>query len=323
MSVEKPRRQLSRREILYLLGGGGLVVLGAALGLNELAKRDDEAADTDASSPETFADQPTLDLDFRHLPDGSPIDTSVFGYEDGNTVADYNEEAQTYTGRPENIRIEGGALVIQGHKERLNDREYTSGRLFTKGRYDFLYGKIEVEAKMPKGTGTVPAIWLRTSDTPYTDGATAEERAAAHFHIKNGEIDIVEGMGAYQGKALSTVHTHASKVAGDNPHGVQIDVPDMYDQFHTYGVEWAPNSVTFLLDGQPYHQVLKTSDDTDIWPFNHHFHLVLNLALGGEWARGVADRMNLPFENGIDDSMEEFWKMYIRAIRYYPLNPTA
>lgn len=315
---ENGRRRISRREMLYILFGAGATALAAAAGL-EVVRRNSESEQTEGE----FTDAPSLDVDFSQMADGEPLDPALWSFEEGNTVADYNAEAQTYTSRPENVRVENGALVIQARREQLNGREYTSARINMKRKHDIMYGKLEVEARLPKGVGAWPAIWLRTSDTPYTDGATEAQRSERNFHIKNGEIDIAEAQGAREGLVFSTVHTRESKDAGGNPHGVQLQVPDMYDSFHTYGVEWTETRITFTLDGQPYHTIEKQSDDTDSWPFNHHFHLVINLALGGNWAMDLKNRLQLPFENAVDDSMEEFWKLYVRSVRYYPLKNAA
>lgn len=71
-----------------------------------------------------------------------------------------NNELQFYTNQPENAYVSKGNLVIETKKERYQSRNYTSARLLTKNKAAWAYGKFEIKAKLPKGVGTWPAIWL-------------------------------------------------------------------------------------------------------------------------------------------------------------------
>lgn len=264
-----------------------------------------------------FAENPTWSIDFSTFANNETLNPQIWNFEEGNTVAGYNKEEQTYTSRPENVRVEDGALVIQARKEDLNDRHYTSARINTKGNMDMTYGKLVVNAKLPQGIGTWPAIWLRTSEFPYTTGATEEEKKQPHFTQRNGEIDIMEAQGARPGLVFSNAHSLNSLRSGDMPHQVTVEEPTMYSDFHAYGVEWTPDSIRFTNDGEVVKTIQKDSDNPDDWPFDHGFHLVMNLAIGGEWAESLKKRLNLP--DSVDDSHEADWKLYIKNINYYPL----
>ena len=106
----------------------------------------------DSSQPWTY--------NFSNLPDG-PLNRREWNFQEGNAIADYNREEQTYTSRMQNIRIENGALVIEAKVEELNGKKYSSARIDTHGIFDFQYGTLEVEAILPEGVGTWPAAWQR------------------------------------------------------------------------------------------------------------------------------------------------------------------
>ena len=198
----------------------------------------------------------------------------------------------------ENIRVENGALVLQAL--RTEEGEYTSARIYTNGILDFQYGEVVVEAKLPQGAGTWPAIWLRTEEST------------------SSSIAIMEAQGARPNLIFGNVHNVVTADTGDNPFVGQLEILDLYTEFHAYGVEWEPDVIRFTLDGNVYHQVDRFSEQAGVWPFDQKFHLVINLAMGGDWSESLSQRLSLGFENGIDNSQEENWKFYIRSIRYYP-----
>jgi beta-glucanase (GH16 family) len=95
---------------------------------------------------EDFSAQKQLNLDHW------VIDTGDHG--GGN-----NAEAQYYTPGDHNLFFEDGALVFEGRKEKYLNRDYTSAKIWTKGKLAWQYGRFEIIAKLPSGKGTWPAIW--------------------------------------------------------------------------------------------------------------------------------------------------------------------
>lgn len=203
-----------------------------------------------------------------------------------------NNELQNYTSDSENAFVVNGVLTIKAIK---NGEKWTSARLVSKNKRDFLYGRIEVSAKLPLGVGTWPAIWMLPTDWSY--GGWPE----------SGEIDIMEHVGYEPGVVHGTVHTKAYNHKIGTQVGDTILVPDFAEKFHVYAIEWDSTKIDFFVDDQKYFTFENDhKDDFLTWPFNKRFHLILNIAIGGDWG-GV---------QGIDPAMEEA-TMKVDYVRVY------
>jgi beta-glucanase (GH16 family) len=219
--------------------------------------------------------------EFNHA--GTP-DSTKWTYELGDNCPDLcgwgNNEAQFYTRDPENVRVENGRLIIEARKNSVGGRAYTSGRLVTKMKGDWRYGRIEVKAKLPSGKGTWPAIWMLSTDWKY--GGWPE----------SGEIDIMEHVGYDPGVIHGTIHTQFYNQVQDPQKGNKIVISDTHEEFHVYAIHWTADKIEFFVDDKRYHVVNKGVDDTFTkWPFDQRFHLILNVAVGGNWggAKGIDD----------------------------------
>jgi len=178
-----------------------------------------------------------------------------------------NNELEFYTmARRENARVENGNLVIEARKEAFNGSQYTSARLVTKGKADWKYGKFEIRAKLPKGLGTWPAIWMLGSTNPMK-------------WPDDGEIDIMEEVGFD--------HVIGTQKTAITP------LPDCSDGFHVYGLEWDEKNIDISIDGKSYFHFVNENYGYSKWPFNQRMHLLLNLAIGGNWGgqKGVDDQI--------------------------------
>lgn len=222
---------------------------------------------------------------------GAP-DPATWDYEEGFLR---NEESQYYTrGRRENARVEGGALVIEARKERFATGEYTSASLVTRGRREITYGRVEVRAKLPRGRGMWPAIWMLGADI----GTVGWPRC--------GEIDVMEHVGFEPGRVYGTVHTEAYNHVKGTQRGGQVDVGDLYDTFHVYAVEWRPERIDFSVDGRAYFSFAKEPGGPTVWPFDRPHDLILNVAIGGSWGG----------QQGVDDSAFP-QRMVVDYVRVY------
>jgi len=219
------------------------------------------------------------EFDYEGLPD--PV---KWGYDTGGHGWG-NNELQYYT-NDGNARVEGGRLIIEGRAEEMGGREYTSARLVTRNKGDWLYGKIEVSAKIPSGLGTWPAIWMLPTDWVY--GGWPD----------SGEIDIMEHVGFDQNNIHASVHTkafHHSINTHKSNGGVRIS--GVSDEFKVYSIEWLPDRIFFFIDGEQVYEYDPSRYVTEVnythWPYDKRFHLLINIALGGNWggARGFDNDM--------------------------------
>jgi beta-glucanase (GH16 family) len=231
------------------------------------------------------------EFDYTGLPD-----TGIWNYDVGGHGWG-NRERQYYTAsRAENARVENGLLIIEARKEKMDTNRYSSARLVSKGKKDCLYGRFEIRAKLPKGLGTWPAIWMLATQQTYGDS----------YWPHNGEIDIMEHVGYNHG------FIHASTHSLKYYHGIgtqrtdTVFSKDVSEAFHNYALEWVPDTVRVYFDDRLYFTSVNDGTGWEAWPFDKPFYLILNIAVGGAWG-GL---------KGIDDSI---WpqRMEVDYVRVY------
>ena len=193
----------------------------------------------------------------------------------------------------QNVEIADGNLILTARSASglSQGRTYTSGRVQSRGKGDFTYGKFEARIKLPGGQGSWPAFWMLPTPSDGSSGGDYGTWAAS------GEIDIMEAvnLGATApGCAAPCQDIHGTlHFGGQWPNNAQTPsgsstLTDI-DAFHTYAIEWYPDEMRWFLDGQQYH-----SRNQNEWysqgapndpnaPFDRDFHLILNLAVGGNW----------------------------------------
>lgn len=252
--------------------------------------------------------------DFSVMPDG-PLNPEGWNFVTGTEVPGYNQEEQTYTNRPENVRIEKGALVIQARNEKLDNREFTSARIHTQNHFAFKHGTLEVTAMLPRGVGTWPAAWLMPNAPVYDSQEHGIPQGHRYEFMMNGEIDFLEAIGSIENENIPQAHSFNQRTSGEEIYTPGI-INDAYGAFHTYGVIKKPGSVEFTLDGQVFASRTQDSDDPRWWPFEQDYYLILNLAMGGQWAGKEKDYFP---PHGIDTSMSDQWQFRIQKISYTPL----
>ncbi len=195
-----------------------------------------------------------------------------------------NNEDQYYTDHLENVYVKDGMLHIVGLKEEYEHRHYTSGKLVTYKKQHIKYGKLEVEAKLPAGNGTWPAIWLLGENIKRVGWPLC------------GEIDVMEHVGKNHGHVHFSLHSDTYNHKLCNHPTYVIENQRVTDEFHTYGIEWQEQQITFTFDHEKVITFKKEIGDTDReWPFDQPFYLILNLAIGGNWG-GVIDDTIFPVE---------------------------
>jgi beta-glucanase (GH16 family) len=205
------------------------------------------------------------EFDYTGLPDSTKWSYQVGGGGWGNNELQYYTEK-----RLENARVADGVLTIEARLESYQSRNYTSARLISKGNGDWLYGRIEVRAKLPSGRGTWPAIWMMPSESAYGEWPNS------------GEIDIMEHVGYDPNVVHATIHTDLYNGAEGTQKGSAVTVPDAFTAFHLYAVEWSPDRLDFYVDNTKYFSYYSSSD-YQAWPFDKKFYLIMNIAVGGNW----------------------------------------
>lgn len=234
-------------------------------------------------------------------------DSTKWNYEEG---FERNQELQYYTkARKENVRIEGGFLVIEAHKEKIENprfhtdstrwqytrefAEYTSGSINTHGKASFKYGRLEARIQVPHGSGVWPAFW------------TVGEK---YHWPKSGEIDILEYFGGERPNRIeSNMHYEIESKHNSRQGVVQMQGPP--EGFHTYAIEWFKDRIDFYFDDNRYWSfAIDLANDGDFNAFRNPQYLLLNFALGGVPAAGSVDESLLP---------QKFFVDYVRVYKLY------
>lgn len=254
--------------------------------------------------------------------DGEAIDADKWHFEE-NCVGGGNNELQCYTARPENAYVADGYLNIVAREEtyrgpgRWDDdpaydpgdtsvqRDYTSARLRSKGKGDFTYGRVEIRAKLPQGQGIWPALWMLPTESVYGGWP------------RSGEIDILEAINS-NGTGGNEIHgtLHYGSAWPDNRYSGTSYEPStrVWEDFHTYAVEWSEGEIHWFVDET--HYATQTSAGWFTYyegapgegfvfgqgaaPFDQAFHLIMNLAVGGNWPGAPDESTEFPQSLQVD-----------------------
>ena len=172
---------------------------------------------------------------------------------------------------------------------------YTSGRVTTQNKHDFTYGLFVARAKVPAGKGYLPAFWMMPTD---------EQRYGQWPRC--GEIDIMEVLGSETSTTYGTIHYGIPHKQNQG----SFRIPDeggFAADFHEFALEWLPEELIWYVDGKEIYR-------TDEWysalegqekrpypaPFDQPFHVILNLAVGGNWVGYPEDSSFISSDYEID-----------------------
>jgi beta-glucanase (GH16 family) len=246
-----------------------LVVVVLAAGCQGLGQTKESTLAIPTPIPTPIAAREGWELVWNDEFDGDAINRSDWTFDLGGGGWG-NGEAQVYTDRPENARLEEGLLVIEGRRE-PNDQggfQFTSARLKTQGLKTFQHGRIEARIKVPEGAGTWPAFWMLGSNIDQVGWPDS------------GEIDIMEYVGRDPTVVMGTLHGPGySGALGLTGRSLQDYA--IADDFHTYAIEWDEDQISWFFDDVEYHTLTRDDVGSDRWVFDQPFFLILNLALGG------------------------------------------
>ena len=206
-----------------------------------------------------------------------------------------NNELQFYTDSDSNSYVENGNLILkaqvvpQGIGSSKGLRYYSSARLRTYGKGDWKYGRIEVKAKVASGQGIWPAIWMLPTDWLFGGWPSS------------GEIDIMEHVGYDLGVVHGSVHTEAYNHKINTQRSSARKIANVDTEFHVYSIIWDKDKISFFIDGVQY--FLFENDQQGnykTWPFDQRFHLLINIAVGGDWPGNPDNSTNFPRKMLVD-----------------------
>lgn len=229
--------------------------------------------------------------------DGPTLDYSKWECE-VNALGGGNNELQIYTDQARNVRLENGCLVLEAHRETTTlsgaVRDYSSGRVRTKHRGDWCYGRFEIRAKLPKGPGIWPAIWMLPTDEKYGPWAAS------------GEIDIMELLGHEPHQIMGTIHYGAAwpQNTSDGSENFRLETGDFSDGFHVFRIDWDETGMKWFCDDQLFRETPASrwfsKSASSPAPFNERFHILLNIAVGGNWPGNPNDQTIFPQQMLVD-----------------------
>ena len=206
-----------------------------------------------------------------------------------------NNELQFYTDNDSTAFIEDGNLVLrakvvpQGTGSSNNLRYFTSARLRTSGKGDWRYGRIEVKAKLALGQGIWPAIWMLPTDWMYGGWP------------QSGEIDIMEHVGYDPGHVHGSIHTESYNHKINTQKGGSLKLDSIDTAFYVYAIEWFEDRIDFFINDDKYYSFQNDNNNNfKTWPFNQRFHLLINIAVGGDWPGSPDETTSFPTEMKID-----------------------
>lgn len=249
--------------------------------------------------------------------EGTTLDSNNWSAQTGNGSA-YglpagwgNNELQYYTNFPDNLSVSDGTLKITAKEQSIGGASYSSARIRTLNKQDFLYGRIEARMKIPSTTGVWPAFWMLPTDSPYGSWAAS------------GEIDIMESVNQAD-RIYGTLH-YGNTWPNNASNGPRLqDGRDFSQEFHTYRVDWDPDTITWYVDDVPFGTVPSSSwfsasaPGNNRAPFDTEYHILLNVAVGGSFPGNPNGSSTFPQTMEVD-----FVRVYERVQLPYGGQPHA
>jgi beta-glucanase (GH16 family) len=203
--------------------------------------------------------------------EGNAVDPGSWSFETGRGGNGWgNNELQYYTDK--NASVEQGYLIITAKKENVADANYSSTRMITKGKKNFLFGRIDIRAKLPEGQGIWPALWMLGANIDSVGWPAC------------GEIDIMELVGHEPSKVYGTMHWGPHYTQHRSKGYWNILASGKYsDEFHVYSLIWKTDEIKVLVDDNEFFAFTAADTAPDEYPFNAPHYLLFNVAVGGNW----------------------------------------
>jgi beta-glucanase (GH16 family) len=203
--------------------------------------------------------------------DSNQINQNNWTFETGNNNGWGNAELEYYTNSTKNAFVSQGNLIIEARQESNSGFLYTSARMKTQNNQSFTYGRVDIRAKVPKGQGMWPALWLLGNSITTVSWPAC------------GEIDMMELLGQEPNKIYGTIHWGAN-IASHQSIGTNYSLSSgSFDQqFHVYSLLWKQDSIKMYIDDLQFFGIPR-SQVTTPYPFDNPFFFIFNIAVGGSW----------------------------------------
>ena len=220
------------------------------------------------TTPTTYAGyKPVWQDEFN----GTALDTTIWGYDLGGGGWG-NNELENYTNRPQNVFVSNGMLTIQAIKENYQGSAYTSGRILTKGKQAFTFGRVDIRAKLPVGQGLWPALWMLGQSIDQTGWPAC------------GEMDIMELVRLNPAQVNGSFHWGALPASEQSVTAqYTLTSGDFSQKFHVFSLIWEMDDAEILVDNVQYSKVSHATAGNGGYPFNAPFFTIFNVAVGGTW----------------------------------------
>jgi beta-glucanase (GH16 family) len=220
--------------------------------------------------------------------EGNSLDMNAWTYETGRGNWGWgNNELQYYQDGTKNAVVADGKLTITAKKEAAGTAEYTSARIKTQGKKAFTFGRVDIRARLPKGQGVWPALWMLGSNITQVGWPAC------------GEIDIMELVGHKPNEIFGTAHwgnsapsTYLSKVS-------RLSAGDYSDSFNVFSIIWSENKIEWFMNDVRYH-IVTPANTGGIYPFNKEHFFIFNVAIGGTWPGNPDATTRLPQSMEVD-----------------------
>lgn len=255
-----------------------------------------DLGDIELSTPEN-PDVEGMNLIWNDEFTGTALDTSIWNYNTGYYINDDpgtwgwgNNELEHYTDSTRNLSVSDGKLTITALEEPKTFPQdpnrvapYSSGKITTKDNFTFKYGRIDFRAKLPRGNGLWPALWMLPNDDTYGTWAAS------------GELDVMEARGRLPGATSGAIH-----FGGQWPANTYIggdfsfsDGQTIDSDYHVYSVVWEEDNIKWYVDGKCFFKATNDqwysngAPSNNNAPFDQEFYIIMNLAVGGWFDGGI------------------------------------
>lgn len=226
-------------------------------------------ANTGYTTPNSY---PGYTLAWSDEFDGAALNTASWNYEIGNGSNGWgNNERQYYTSRTKNVFLSEGNLIIEARKDNIENFLYSSARLTTKGKREFQFGRIDMRAKLPKGQGIWPALWMLGANINSVGWPSC------------GEIDIMELVGHEPNRVHGTLHWRGVDGHLYRGSSTALSSGDFSDEFHVFSLIWQEDSLVWYVDDREFYRMTRADFGAAAYPFNAPQFFIFNVAVGGNW----------------------------------------